>query len=220
MSVSSLPSALSSKKPVQGSDILEAVGRTRGIYATAIQIPDLMGFVAIINVLPLLDAVARTFLAYRLVELGEARDSFYYHICTPNPRFSSLPQASDSFFGMGTSLASLFAFGAMLYGGGALDRWALRTSVLTFMVLDASAFIVMAVPKVPLQSVHRSLPGSPHSAVLLADDHLADHYGGCICATLHPFQALRSCGQHVGQEGSGGECECSHRSPQGEAPPP
>ena len=109
-------------------DVLEAVGRTRGIYGTAIQIQDLMGFVGIINVLPLLDSVARTFLAYRLMELG----------------------ASDSFFGVGTSFASLFAFVAMIYGGGFLDQFTLRTSVLTFMALDATAFIVMAVPSLPL----------------------------------------------------------------------
>jgi hypothetical protein len=95
MSVASL-SRKGPPKSINLHSISTAISNTSSIYADAMHIKDLLGFVLAINVLPLIDSVARAFFAYRLVELGE----------------------SDALFGVGTSLASSFAFIVMISLGG------------------------------------------------------------------------------------------------------
>ena len=131
MAVRSLPSETAEEKQLSMVALIEAIGRTRSIYATALRIRDLVDFVLVINILPLIDSAARVFLAYRLVELG----------------------ASDTFFGFGAALSSLFAFLAMIACGDWLDGQTLRGSLLTFMVLDTVAFIIMANTTSPITSI-------------------------------------------------------------------
>jgi len=126
-----LPLAVAAPKSASTGSAFHALTQTGALYMRAFGIKSLRGFLLTINVVPLLDSVVRGFLAYRLVELGE----------------------SDALFGVGSSLAAIFAFVSMLTFGGWLDLYPIRASILALTVADALAFLVTAVTRSPMLTV-------------------------------------------------------------------